>query len=216
MMARFRPRTRAALPESDDFIVDNNRINLADADVFKRDPVNLIRIFRWRRSTISPSSRRDARGDALAEADRRAKLRENPGSQPAVHGDPDLEQRRRDRAAADERDRRARPFIRAFGKIVAMMQFNMYHHYTVDEHLLRCIGILAGDRARRQRRVHARQRPDAQDPARAPRGALHHAVPARHRQGPPEDHSIAGAKHGAAASARGSASRPPKPNWSPG
>jgi len=26
-------------------------------------------------------------------------------------------------------------FIPAFGKIVAMMQFNMYHHYTVDEHL---------------------------------------------------------------------------------
>src|SRR3569833_2714785 len=34
-------------------------------------------------------------------------------------------------------------FVRAFGRIVAMMQFNMYHHYTVDEHLLRCIGILA-------------------------------------------------------------------------
>ena len=34
-------------------------------------------------------------------------------------------------------------FVRAFGKIVAMMQFNMYHHYTVDEHLLRCIGVLA-------------------------------------------------------------------------
>ena len=33
-------------------------------------------------------------------------------------------------------------FVPAFGKIVAMMQFNMYHHYTVDEHLLRCIGIL--------------------------------------------------------------------------
>src|ERR1700733_9269296 len=33
-------------------------------------------------------------------------------------------------------------FIRTFGKIVAMMQFNMYHHYTVDEHLLRCIGVL--------------------------------------------------------------------------
>src|SRR5262249_59615710 len=29
------------------------------------------------------------------------------------------------------------------GRIVAMMQFNMYHHYTVDEHLLRCIGVLA-------------------------------------------------------------------------
>ncbi len=34
-------------------------------------------------------------------------------------------------------------FVPSFGKIVAMMQFNMYHHYTVDEHLLRCIGILA-------------------------------------------------------------------------
>ena len=34
-------------------------------------------------------------------------------------------------------------FVRAFGRIVAMMQFNMYHHYTVDEHLLRCIGILS-------------------------------------------------------------------------
>lgn len=27
--------------------------------------------------------------------------------------------------------------------IVAMMQFNMYHHYTVDEHLLRCIAVLS-------------------------------------------------------------------------
>jgi [protein-PII] uridylyltransferase len=26
---------------------------------------------------------------------------------------------------------------------VSMMQFNMYHHYTVDEHLLRCLGVLA-------------------------------------------------------------------------
>jgi [protein-PII] uridylyltransferase len=32
--------------------------------------------------------------------------------------------------------------VPAFGKIVAMMQFNMYHHYTVDEHLVRCIGVL--------------------------------------------------------------------------
>src|SRR5262249_40747961 len=34
-------------------------------------------------------------------------------------------------------------FIPDFGRVVAMMQFNMYHHYTVDEHLLRCIGVLA-------------------------------------------------------------------------
>jgi [protein-PII] uridylyltransferase len=30
-----------------------------------------------------------------------------------------------------------------FGRVVAQMQFNMYHHYTVDEHLIRAIGNLA-------------------------------------------------------------------------
>ncbi len=34
-------------------------------------------------------------------------------------------------------------FVPDFGRVVAMMQFNMYHHYTVDEHLLRAIGILS-------------------------------------------------------------------------
>src|SRR6202047_2251873 len=40
MMARFRPSAnRRRVPESDDFIVDNNRINLAAPDVFKHDAV---------------------------------------------------------------------------------------------------------------------------------------------------------------------------------
>ncbi len=34
-------------------------------------------------------------------------------------------------------------FVPEFGHVVAMMQFNLYHHYTVDEHLIRCIGVLA-------------------------------------------------------------------------
>ncbi len=46
MFAKFKPRKgRMRLSESDDFIVDNYRINIADPDVFQRDPVNLIRIF---------------------------------------------------------------------------------------------------------------------------------------------------------------------------
>src|SRR5580692_1996130 len=46
MMARLRPaRSRRTLSETDDFTVDNNRINIARADVFRRDPVNLIRLF---------------------------------------------------------------------------------------------------------------------------------------------------------------------------
>ncbi len=34
-------------------------------------------------------------------------------------------------------------FIPDFGRIVAQMQYNMYHHYTVDEHLIRAVGLLA-------------------------------------------------------------------------
>ncbi len=29
-----------------------------------------------------------------------------------------------------------------FGKIICLMQFNMYHHYTVDEHLIHCVGVI--------------------------------------------------------------------------
>src|SRR5262249_56071139 len=45
MMARLRPRARHSLSETEDFIVDYNRITAADENAFKRDPVNLIRIF---------------------------------------------------------------------------------------------------------------------------------------------------------------------------
>jgi [protein-PII] uridylyltransferase len=34
-------------------------------------------------------------------------------------------------------------FIPDFGRIQSMMQFSSYHHYTVDEHTLRAVGVLA-------------------------------------------------------------------------
>ncbi len=34
-------------------------------------------------------------------------------------------------------------FVPEFEPIVAMMQFNVYHHYTVDEHIIQCIRTLA-------------------------------------------------------------------------
>ena len=40
-------------------------------------------------------------------------------------------------------------FVPDFGRVVAQMQFDMYHHYTVDEHSIRAIGLLVADRARR-------------------------------------------------------------------
>jgi [protein-PII] uridylyltransferase len=34
-------------------------------------------------------------------------------------------------------------FIPDFGRVVSMMQFNMYHRFTVDEHLIRTVGVLS-------------------------------------------------------------------------
>jgi [protein-PII] uridylyltransferase len=34
-------------------------------------------------------------------------------------------------------------FIPDFGRVVAQMQYDMYHHYTVDEHTIRAIGLTA-------------------------------------------------------------------------
>ena len=54
-------------------------------------------------------------------------------------------------------------FIPDFGKIVAMMQFNMYHHYTVDEHLIRSIGVLSALRTGRIAGDHPLSRRDPAD-----------------------------------------------------
>src|SRR3546814_14984393 len=33
-------------------------------------------------------------------------------------------------------------FVPDFGRVVAQMQFDMYHLYTVDEHTLQCLSVL--------------------------------------------------------------------------
>ncbi len=43
-------------------------------------------------------------------------------------------------------------FVPEFGHAVGLMQFNMYHHYTVDEHLIRAVGNVAAiERGEHQR-----------------------------------------------------------------
>jgi len=85
-------------------------------------------------------------------------------------------------------------FIRAFGKIVSMMQFNMYHHYTVDEHLLRCVGYLQEiERGGNDEFVVAS---DLMRKIRPEHRAVIYITTLLHdiAKGRPEDHSIAGAK----------------------
>jgi [protein-PII] uridylyltransferase len=143
MMAKLRPVKRKKLAESDDFIVDKNRIRVVNAGAFTRDPVNLIRIFHLAQKhnlAFHPDSMR-ALTRSLKLVD--ASLRENEEANRLFleiltsKNDPETVLRRMNEAGVLGR------FVPAFGKIVAMMQFNMYHHYTVDEHLLRCIGVLA-------------------------------------------------------------------------
>ena len=142
VMAKFRPLKRRKLAESDDFIVDKNRITVAAANVLKRDPVNLIRVFYLAQKhnlAFHPDAMR-AITRSLKLID--AKLRDDKEANRLFleiltsKNDPETVLRRMNEAGV------LGHFVPAFGKIVAMMQFNMYHHYTVDEHLLRCIGIL--------------------------------------------------------------------------
>jgi [protein-PII] uridylyltransferase len=144
MMARLNPRARRRIAlDNDDFVIETERINVADADVFKRDPVNLIRMFH-----VAQKHNLAFHPDAMRAANRSlglidAKLHENKEANRLFleiltsPNDAETVLRRMNEAGVLGR------FFRTFGRIVAMMQFNMYHHYTVDEHLLRCIGVLA-------------------------------------------------------------------------
>jgi [protein-PII] uridylyltransferase len=143
MIARLRPaRSPKKLTGTDDFVIDNNRINIARADVFRRDPVNLIRLFYLAQKhnlAIHPEAMRlMTRSLKLIDKDLRGEEEANRLFLQILTSKHDAETvlRRMNEAGV------LGAFVPAFGRIVAMMQFNMYHHYTVDEHLLRCIGVL--------------------------------------------------------------------------
>ncbi|WP_457089443.1 [protein-PII] uridylyltransferase [Microvirga sp. P5_D2] len=141
VFGRFRRRRGGAL-EGDDFIIDNNRINVSSEEAFERDPVNLIRLF-W----LADRHNLAIHPDATRLATRSLKLighslRNDPEANKLFldiitsKNAPEVVVRRMNEAGVLGR------FVPDFGRIVAMMQFNMYHHYTVDEHLIRSIGVL--------------------------------------------------------------------------
>ncbi|CAL8978285.1 Bifunctional uridylyltransferase/uridylyl-removing enzyme [Rhodoplanes serenus] len=142
-VARLRPRPQRTLRESDDFISDNNRINIADPDVFQRDPKNLIRIFHLAQKhglAFHPDAMRAVtRSLRLIDKHLRADPEANRLFLEILSGrnDTEIVLRRMNEVGVLGR------FVPDFGRVVSMMQFNMYHHFTVDEHLLRCIGVLA-------------------------------------------------------------------------
>jgi [protein-PII] uridylyltransferase len=143
VLARLRPsRGPTKLTGTDDFVIDNARITIARPNVFKRDPVNLIRLFylaQRHNLAIHPEAMRTVTHSLkLIDKDLREDKEANRLFLEILTSKNDAETvlRRMNEAGV------LGGFVRAFGRIVAMMQFNMYHHYTVDEHLLRCIGVL--------------------------------------------------------------------------
>ncbi|MGC9954086.1 MAG: [protein-PII] uridylyltransferase [Rhizomicrobium sp.] len=128
--------------KDDDFFVDTARLN-ARADAFKRDPVNFIRIFH-----VADAKSVDIHPDALRTITRSLDLidddlRANPEANKlfleilSSRSDPERALRLMNEAGVFGR------FVPEFGRVVALMQFNMYHHYTVDEHLIRAVGNVA-------------------------------------------------------------------------
>ncbi|HRD77143.1 MAG TPA: [protein-PII] uridylyltransferase [Hyphomicrobiaceae bacterium] len=136
---RMRRRVRA----TSDFRVDNGRLNVADEKVFERDPANLLRIFahaEHAQTFLHPDAIRLIRRSVPTLGPR---LRMSDDANriflellTSKRGSPEAALRRMNEAGVLGR------FMPEFGKVVSMMQFNMYHHFTVDEHLVRTVGQL--------------------------------------------------------------------------
>ncbi|MEL7276429.1 MAG: [protein-PII] uridylyltransferase [Pseudomonadota bacterium] len=127
----------------DGFREQDGRITVSDEAEFLSDPVNILRLFRVGIDTgllIHP--------DALRMATANLHLIDD-----TVRADPVANRTFVDMLVETDTPERALrrmnetgvlgAFLPEFGRIVAMMQFNMYHHYTVDEHTITCISILS-------------------------------------------------------------------------
>lgn len=125
------------------FTVETGRLSVANVSFFEKDPVNIIRLFH-----VAESHGLDIHPDVLKLVTRSLKLvdaslRKNEEANRLFleiltsKKTPEITLRLMNEAGVLGR------FVQDFGRIVALMQFNMYHHYTADEHLLRAIGILS-------------------------------------------------------------------------
>ncbi len=123
--------------------VVQNRLDIEDPDAFLQEPINLLRLFEEGLVTgflLHPNAMRLVAANLHLIDDT---LRETPEAQKLFlrmllkHSNPERALRRMNELGV------LGAFIPEFETIVAMMQFNVYHHYTVDEHTIQCISTLA-------------------------------------------------------------------------
>ena len=124
------------------FMIDGGRLSIVGPEIFEQAPINLLRLF-W----IADARDLDLHPDAVTTVRRRAPLITS-----AIRRDPAAARLFLDILVNGRKPQRTLEimnecgvlgrYIPEFGQIVAQMQFNMYHSYTVDEHTLRAVGIL--------------------------------------------------------------------------
>ncbi|CAN7467339.1 [protein-PII] uridylyltransferase [Devosia sp. LjRoot3] len=176
-----------------DFVIDTGRLNVATPDAFEKDPVNLIKMFMVagrEELLFHPDAIKHIR-DSLSLIDN--KLRNDPKANSyfltiltsPLYVERILRQMNESGVLGK--------FVPDFGKIVALMQFNMYHHYTVDEHLIRAVGCMAdiaNGGLRQELPLTHELLPQLNDTRLLYVALFLHDV----AKGRPEDHSIAGAR----------------------
>ncbi len=138
-LAGFRRSPR----DLDGFVLDRGRLALPSDGWFADDPVRMIAMFALADKhgvEIHPQAMRAANRDARLIDHR---VRNDPRANALFMDvltskrDPETVLRWMNEATVFGR------FVPDFGRVVAQMQFDMYHHYTVDEHSIRAIGLLA-------------------------------------------------------------------------
>ena len=174
------------------FQVAGGRLSVKTDSFFKDDPVNILRLFHVadeHELRIHPTALKLlTRSMKLIDA----KLRKNDEANRLFleiltsRKDPESILRKMNEAGVLGR------FVPDFGRIVALMQFNMYHHYTADEHLIRAIGILSEIERGEQNDEHQLANELMAKTSR--RNVLYVAMFLHDiAKGRPEDHSVAGA-----------------------
>jgi len=140
--SRFRLPTLRRRRKVEGFGLEGDRLTVASPDVFTEDPVEMLRIFQ-----VAQKHELDIHPETLRAVTRKLKLvnrplREDPKAcalfleMLTSEKDPETTLRRLNEAGVLGR------FLPDFGRVVAQMQYNMYHSYTVDEHTIFAIGIL--------------------------------------------------------------------------
>jgi [protein-PII] uridylyltransferase len=137
------PTIRRRPSRLDGFVLDRGRLALPRDDYLQEDPARLLQIFALADLyglEIHPMAMRAAARDSkLVDA----AVRGDPGANAffldvlTSPRDPETVLRWMNEAGVFGR------FVPDFGRVVAQMQFDMYHHYTVDEHSIRAIGLLS-------------------------------------------------------------------------